>query len=462
MVPLRRPAFTTALLAGGLVLAAGPATGGDEARVPPAATIRWPAGTAVLSFENLEGLILLPATLRGRAGADTTGPLALDTGAGHLALDLGLSRALGLADTSGPPAPETVGLAREPLPRLTLGGWSLERVEPVLTVDGAVVRRVSDRPVLGLLGHGPLADRAVWIDYRGRSLALVPGSAIDAEAPAGGADADADPTAARAARRDALERSRALLAPGLSPAAVAVHFRLLGDGKILVRGAVSDPHPPDWSRRLNLIVDTGATKCVLFEDAIEGLVRHAGRWPSLRGLAAPTLIGSVPARISRVPGIELEGARGRLREPEVDVGILRSDLSRVLARATDETIHGLIGYSFLRRFRVAVDYPNQVLWLDPIPGWRDDRPLEYCHVGLQVERRAGEVVVTGVVEDSPAARAGVAPGDRVVSLDGAVSDSLDLSELIRRMEGEPGRPLTLVLRRDAVDRTLRLVRRRLL
>ena len=425
-----------------------------------AARTQWPAGTEVLEFENIEGLILLTGALRGPSGVDTSGTLVLDTGAGYLALDLGLSRILGLAD-SGQVA-ESVDLAEHPLSRLTLGGWGIDHLDPVLTIDGDVVRRVSDRAVLGLLGYAPLAERAVWIDYREQLLALIPAVAVAGDEPRTTPDAAGDPAPERAARAASLERSRALLGVVLSRRAVAVPFRLVGDGKILVRGAVSDPSPPDYSRRLNLIVDTGATKCVLFEEALAASIRYAHRWPTLRGLVAPTLIGGASARIARVPVLEVEGARTRLRETDVDVGIIHSDLSRVLSEATGETIHGLIGYSFLKRFRVGVDYPNRVLWLDPIPGYRDDRPLEYCHVGLQLERRAGAAMVLGVVEDSPAARAGIGPGDELVEVDGASARELDLLDLARRMEGAPGRPITLVVRRNAVERTLRLVRRRLL
>jgi hypothetical protein len=418
----------------------------------------------VLKFENIEGLILLTGALRGPSAVDTSGTLVLDTGAGYLALDLGLSRILGLAD-SGEVA-DAVDLADHALSRLTLGGWEIDHVDPVLTIDGDVVRRVSDRPVLGLLGYAPLADRAVWIDYREQALALIPaGTAAGTAAgdePRTPPDAPGDPASERTARAASLERSRALLGVVLSRRAVAVPFRLVGDGKILVRGAVSDPSPSDYSRRLTLIVDTGATKCVLFEEALGTSVRYAHRWPTLRGLVAPTLIGGASARIARVPVLEIEGARNRLRETEVDVGIIHSDLYRVLSEATGETIHGLLGYSFLKRFRVGVDYPNRVLWLDPIPGYRDDRPLEYCHVGLQLERRAGVAMVLGVVEDSPASRAGIGPGDELVEVDGASARDLDLLDLTRRMEGVPGRPITLVVRRNAVERTLRLVRRRLL
>ena len=55
-------------------------------------------------------------------------------------------------------------------------------------------------------------------------------------------------------------------------------------------------------------------------------------------------------------------------------------------------------------------------------------------------------MVVGVVEGSPAARAGITLGDEVVSLDGASARESDLVALTRRMEGQPGARLTLVVR----------------
>lgn len=472
--------FTSPLVAAvacGALLA--PALSYSDKRLPDkplaaALAISWPAGTELVPFENIEGIILVRGTLHGLVAPDTSGPLALDTGAGYLALDAELARTLGLADSTGDK--EAVDLARRALPRLSIGHWSSEQVEPVLTVDGEVVRRVSDRPVLGLIGQRPLGDRAVWIDYREQMLALVPAgtraiepglastdSAVDrGETAAGRSRRAPGASPARTARDSALARSRALLALALSPRATAVPFRLLGDGKVLVRGRVSDPAPPAFSRALNLLVDTGATKCVLFEDSLAAAVRYADAWPALRGIAAPTLIGTVAARIARVPTIEIEAAGGPLRVAGVDVGVLRSDLSQVLSHVTHETIHGLLGYSFLKRFRIAIDYPNRVMWLDSIPGYRDDRPNEYCHVGLQLERRGKAVVVAGVVDNSPAEKAGIEVGDQVVALDGTDAGALDLLELTRRMEGDPGQSLTLVMRRNQSERTLKLARRRLL
>ena len=184
-------------------------------------------------------------------------------------------------------------------------------------------------------------------------------------------------------------------------------------------------------------------------------------WPALRGLVAPTLIETGDARLVRTRAIELQGAKASSARG-VDVAILGSRLGEALERAAGESIHGLLGYSFLKRFRVVFDYPHRVLWLDPIPAYRDDRPFEHSHVGIQLERRGALLQVVAVAEGSPAAAAGIAAGDAIVAVDGASVQGMDVIAIARLMEGRPGSSMTLTLQRGERERTYRLRRRRLL
>src|SRR5690349_4209730 len=102
--------------------------------------IRWPEGTEVIPFENVEGILLVSASLRSSDGADTAGMLALDTGAGFLAIDRELAVHLGVSDSVGPPG--HVDLAERPLTRLAIGGLEVDQVSPLLVSEGEVIRRV--------------------------------------------------------------------------------------------------------------------------------------------------------------------------------------------------------------------------------------------------------------------------------------------------------------------------------
>ena len=63
-----------------------------SASPPPSILDQLAAGAIEVPIENLEGVVLVRATLRGPSGRDTTGLLVVDTGAGFLGVDDGLDR----------------------------------------------------------------------------------------------------------------------------------------------------------------------------------------------------------------------------------------------------------------------------------------------------------------------------------------------------------------------------------
>jgi hypothetical protein len=388
----------------------------------------------VLRFEDLEGAILVRARLVSASGHDTSGIFVLDTGAGFLALDLGLARLLGIAD--GGSATAAVDLAARPLARLELGGLQMDQVSPVLTLDAGVIRRVTGRPVLGLLGQALFRDRVVVLDYLEGTIVLLP--------------PESSPASASSAA-----------GPALSAAAVAVPFRLAGDGKVLVSGWVAG-RAGRPAGKVTLIVDTGATKSVFFRAALDRRLPGWTAWPALRGLGAPTLTGDANAELVRVPGIELRTPGGVAARSGVDAAVLTGDLGRALADDVGEQVDGLLGYSFLKHYRIALDFPRGLLWLDPSRGDVADRPEEYSHPGLQLESVGETVRIFAVAEGSPAARAGIRAGDELVAIDGGSVSGFDVVMAARKLEGAPGSALTLRLRRGPREWTCRLVRRRLL
>jgi len=77
----------------------------------------------------------------------------------------------------------------------------------------------------------------------------------------------------------------------------------------------------------------------------------------------------------------------------------------------------------------------------------------YTGVGLDVRLDSGKVTVIAPVEDAPAARAGILPGDVVVSVDDVpVGEGLEAA--ISRMRGEPGTEVRLGVTRGTGDDVL--------
>ena len=75
----------------------------------------------------------------------------------------------------------------------------------------------------------------------------------------------------------------------------------------------------------------------------------------------------------------------------------------------------------------------------------------YAGVGVRADVRDGLVYVVGVIPGTPAERAGVRPGDRVVEIAGEPTRGLTLEEVTRRMRGAPETPVRFAIERPGVE-----------
>lgn len=226
---------------------------------------------------------------------------------------------------------------------------------------------------------------------------------------------------------------------------------------MLVQARIRDPSAGWVSHPLSLLVDTGASTSCLFEDAVASRVSRIDQWPRLEDVAVTTVLGRFREDVILLPVLELVGASAPLRVDRVEAGVgARRSLPDIAAELPVD-MHGLLGNSFLRRFRLALDYANQVIWLDPTaaPSEHDSR---LAGVGLTIEHRWGEVRVVGVEAESPAAEAGVVYGDVIVSIDGVATRDLADSVVEERLRGPAGSDVVLIVRRGGVQRVLRLMR----
>jgi predicted aspartyl protease len=104
----------------------------------------------------------------------------------------------------------------------------------------------------------------------------------------------------------------------------------------------------------NLAVDTGASLSVISR----GVARRAkvATDGSVRARAIGAG-GALDAVFARVSSVEL----GDLRAADLDVAVMRLT---PISRAIGFRLDGVLGFNFLRRYRVTIDYPKQVLSFD--------------------------------------------------------------------------------------------------
>ena len=79
---------------------------------------------------------------------------------------------------------------------------------------------------------------------------------------------------------------------------------------------------------------------------------------------------------------------------------------------------------------------------------------QYSGVGLDISLEEGEVRVVAPLDDTPAQRAGILPGDIVISVDDIAVDTQNTATTITRMRGRPGTPVTLDVMREGTQESL--------
>lgn len=97
-------------------------------------------------------------------------------------------------------------------------------------------------------------------------------------------------------------------------------------------------------------------------------------------------------------------------------------------------------------------------YLDP-QGFKEVRigtEGQFGGLGIEVTMENGFVKVVSPIEDTPAARAGLKPGDLIVRLDDTAVKGLTLSEAVKRMRGKPGSVITLTVVREGEAKPLKI------
>lgn len=80
---------------------------------------------------------------------------------------------------------------------------------------------------------------------------------------------------------------------------------------------------------------------------------------------------------------------------------------------------------------------------------RDGTQGEFGGLGIEVTMEDGLIRVVTPIDDTPASKAGIKPGDYIIKLDDSAVKGMTLNDAVKRMRGKPDTPITLtVLRKN--------------
>jgi carboxyl-terminal processing protease len=139
---------------------------------------------------------------------------------------------------------------------------------------------------------------------------------------------------------------------------------------------------------------------------------------------------------------------------ENDLDKLRSALSTYVSKLSAGADGFVAAHAIVRGMVRFVD-ESHTYFLDPqqysdYQSWsRGDN--KYVGIGISVSARGTEPRIVEVYEDTPAQRAGLQPGDVLLSVNGQSVSGLHLDEMTGLVRGPAGTPVNLVIRRGDAD-----------
>jgi hypothetical protein len=241
---------------------------------------------------------------------------------------------------------------------------------------------------------------------------------------------------------------------------VVVPFELLKSGHMAVDVKINGKGP------FKLIFDTGAPVTLVNNKLAKkaGLLEGKGK-----------------------PAFSLFGAMGEVKIKDMDVGGAKTgDVSamvmdhptvELIGQKLGTPIYGLVGFPFFARFKMTLDYQTKTMTLAPsgykppagdltrnmmqmlLSGGTPKALAPAAQWGVLAGKEAGDeedgVDVKSVVPDSPADKAGLKRGDRLLTLDGRWTDSLgDLYDAAGRVK--PGTTVKVTVKRGGKEIELKV------
>ncbi|MBI3987376.1 MAG: S41 family peptidase [Lentisphaerae bacterium] len=104
-------------------------------------------------------------------------------------------------------------------------------------------------------------------------------------------------------------------------------------------------------------------------------------------------------------------------------------------------------YGALRGMLTSLDPHSQFMDPDMFKDMKEETAGEFGGLGIVIGMRDGILTVIAPMEDTPAFRAGILHGDKIIEINGDSTENLPLHEAVRKMRGEPGTRVKLKILR---------------
>lgn len=161
------------------------------------------------------------------------------------------------------------------------------------------------------------------------------------------------------------------------------------------------------------------------------------------------LIVSLPMSVAMIVAA-IVVARGRAEEHPQRVFAQADLIAKVLTRLEQDYVERFddaksweLVYGGIKAMTKRLDPYSQFLTPEESRPFSEETHKNYVGVGFATDPKAPPITIDYLFDDSPAARAGLLPGDRIVAIDGVAVDGLERDQAIEKIKGEAGTKVRL-------------------
>ena len=115
----------------------------------------------------------------------------------------------------------------------------------------------------------------------------------------------------------------------------------------------------------------------------------------------------------------------------------------------DKVDYRALTYNALRGMLSGLDPHSQFMEPDNFKDMQDDTRSRYDGLGLVVSAKDGVLIIVSTMEDTPAAKAGLMGGDKILKINGMTAEKMQLADAITALKGKPGENVTLQVLRPS-------------
>ncbi|MGH7886285.1 MAG: S41 family peptidase, partial [Candidatus Binatia bacterium] len=85
---------------------------------------------------------------------------------------------------------------------------------------------------------------------------------------------------------------------------------------------------------------------------------------------------------------------------------------------------------------------------------QSDTQGRFGGLGIEITVKGGVLTVVSPIEDTPAAKAGIKPGDQIFKIEGEFTKDMSLIDAVKKMRGLKGTKINLTIRREGSNELL--------